>query len=380
LETQGLDHDTMLVYWPTLPIGPIPASPDRIEVAKARRLILEELLFDFPWNTEADKANALGMLLTSYLRPNGKFLSPLFIIDAPKSGSGKTYLARILQETVGALFRSWVNNEEEIRKALTTALMGDDVVIILDDVDKADTVKSATLASALTKRQWDDRVLGANKAFRGENNRVWALTGNNIKLGGDIPTRSVLVRLNPGQIDPKSRPVSEFQLGDLDIWIGQEENRVRVIRALLTLIMAWADHGAVESTVHHRFGKWANIIGGVLEFHQVGGFLDNQSQVEEHVYHDEHLADFYARWYELYRDEPQQVSKIRESLGKNPEMDGALAVWKNTFPRNRRQQLVSARGLASLLRDAIGQDHGGFQVDIKPDGHGHDLYYVSPVL
>ena len=156
-----------MIYWPDLPIGTIPAAPDRSEVAAAKKLILDELLADFPWHDDASKANAVAMLLTSYLEPHREFLSPLNVLDAPKSGSGKTFLARILLETVGAHFRTWVNSEEEIRKSLTACLMESDRAIVFDDVDKKDTVGSATLASALTKRQWDDRVLGVSKNFSG---------------------------------------------------------------------------------------------------------------------------------------------------------------------------------------------------------------------
>jgi hypothetical protein len=379
LERQGVDQATAMIYWPDLPAGPIPAAPGRSEVAASRHLLLDEMLHDFPWSSAADKANCLGMLLTSYLQPYARFLSPQFVLDALKSGSGKGHLVTIMVETTGAYFRTWVNDEAEIRKALTACLMESDPVIIFDDVDKRDTVASATLASALTKRQWDDRVLGVSKNFRGENNRTWVLTGNNVKLGGDIPSRSVLISLNPGATDPKLRKVSSFKLGDFDPWIRQEQNRVRVIRALLTLITAWADHGAPRSDVHHRFAEWAAVVGGVLEYHKVDGFLGNQARVEEHVHHDEHLASFFRRWSELYSDEPQQVSKLRETLGDEPDMLGSNDIWHGHWPKNRKNSPVTARGLASVLRDAVGQDHGGYQVDSKPDGHGHDLFFVSRI-
>jgi hypothetical protein len=378
LEVQGIDAATSMIYWPDLPVGTIPAAPGRSEVAAAKKFILGELLADFPWHDDASKANAVAMLLTSYLEPYAGYLSPQFVVDAPKSGSGKTFLARILQETTGAHFRTWVNDEAEIRKALTSCLMESDRCIVFDDVGRKDIVASATLAGALTKRQWDDRVLGVSRNFRGTNNRTWCLNGNNVKLGGDIPSRSVLIRLNPGASDPKKRAVSEFVLGDLDVWLSQDQNKVAVIRALLVLITSWADHGCPRSGIQHRFAGWAAMVGGVLEFHGVGGFLANQAAVEELVHYDEHLADFYKRWFTLYESEPQQVTRLRQTLGKDPEL-GDGHVWMGTWPRDRRHSLVTAKGLARLLKDAIGEDHGGFQVSTTRDKHGHDLYSVSPI-
>ena len=318
------------------------------------------------------------MLLTSFLEPYAGFLSPLFVLDALKSGSGKTFLARMLLETAGAHFRTWVNDEAEIRKSLTACLMEADRAIIFDDVVKTDTVSSATLSSALTKRRWDDRVLGVSKTFRGTNNRTWVLTGNNIKLGGDIPSRSVLISLNPGATDPKQREVSKFALGDLDVWLGRDENKIKVVRALLNLVMAWVAHGCPRAKIRHRFAEWAAVVGGVLEHHGVKDFLGNQAAVEEHVHHDESLADFFKRWFELYKAEPQQVTKLRATLGKVQEA-GDGKTWHGNWPRNKKHALVTARGLASMLRDAIGQDHGGYQVDSKLDEHGHDTFYVSKI-
>ena len=73
------------------------------------------------------------------------------------------------------------------------------------------------------------------------------------------------------------------------------------------------------------------------------------------------------------------MTKLRATLGNVPEA-GDGSVWNGNWPRNRKGSLVTARGLASLLRDAIGLDHGGYQVDSKSDEHGHDLFYVRPIV
>ena len=378
LEVQGVDAATARVYWPALPVGPIPARPSRSEVAAARKLILDQLMHDFPWSSAADRANCLAMWLTSYLEPFAGFLSPLFVLDASKSSSGKGFLVTLMVETTGAYFRSWVNDEAEIRKALTACLRENDPVVILDDVDKRDTVRSATLASMLTKKQWDDRLLGVSKNFRGTNNRTWVLTGNNVRLGGDIPSRSVLIHLDPGPGDPKDRDVSTFVLGDISVWLAREENKVRIIRALLILIADWAARGCPRSAVQHRFAEWAAILGGILEHHKVDGFLANQALVEQHVHYDEHLGDFFRCWHELHGDKPQGVKKLRAALGKDAERGNDL-LWKGHWPRGRKSELLSWKALGQELREALSQVHDGFQVDVVSDGHGGELFKVSPV-
>ena len=136
LEVQGVDPSTRRVYWPDLPVGPIPAKPTRSEVAAAKKFMLDQLMHDFPWSSPADKANCLAMRLTSYLQPYAGYLSPQFVVDASKSGCGKGFLVPVMVETAGAYFRSWVNDEEEIRKSLTACLMASDPVVVFDDIGK----------------------------------------------------------------------------------------------------------------------------------------------------------------------------------------------------------------------------------------------------
>ena len=229
----------------------------------------------------------------------------------------------------------------------------------------------------LTKQQWDDRILGVSKNFRGENNRTWVSNGNNVRLGGDIPSRSVRIHLDPGPGDPKERDVTEFKLGDISVWLTQEENKIKVIRALLTLINDWAAHGCPGTKAHHGFAEWAAVVGGVLEHHKIEGFLANQALVEQHVHYDEHLGDFFARWYELHKDEPQGTKRLHGSLGKDAEQ-GDLSAWKGTWPRGRKNDLLTWRALGKELRDVLSQDHGGYQVDVVSDGHGGDHFRVPP--
>ena len=91
LDKPGYDPETHLYYLPSpdLKIPPIPLLPDNEDVKKARNL-LNEVIIDFPFVTEADFTNMVALMLTPFIRPAILGPVPLAIISAPQAGSGKT--------------------------------------------------------------------------------------------------------------------------------------------------------------------------------------------------------------------------------------------------------------------------------------------------
>src|SRR5262249_39379603 len=67
----------------------VPAAPSREEVAGARALILEELLVDFPFVADADRAHAVAAMLLSHVRTLIEGPTPGNLYEAPTPGSGK---------------------------------------------------------------------------------------------------------------------------------------------------------------------------------------------------------------------------------------------------------------------------------------------------
>lgn len=137
------------------------------------------------------------------------------------------------------------------------------------------------------------------------NDRLWMCTGTNVKLGGDIPNRSVMVELNYDRPRPDLRSgfavqyvsaaerlgkdpdqVTEAeaeQYGQhLDVWLA--EHAPDVLHALLVLARAWVLADMPKSDHAFRGGiytRWAQVCGGLLEFHGIDGFLASRDQVPD---------------------------------------------------------------------------------------------------
>jgi hypothetical protein len=96
LDRPGYDRRSGIFYLPTVEMRPLPATLTAEDVAEARALIVDELLGDFPFATEADRVNACGLLLLPFVREMVSNATPLHLVEASTAGSGKSLLAGVL--------------------------------------------------------------------------------------------------------------------------------------------------------------------------------------------------------------------------------------------------------------------------------------------
>jgi len=272
-----------------LGMPPIPDKPSAPEVVAACDFLLGKFLKDFPWTTDADRANALAMLLTPLLREVIDDVFPFSYITAPERGSGKTLLAALVKILYGGSMRTLPRDEKEIEKTITSALRGACPVVIFDNIPQEMTIKSPSLAALLTMRQWTARILGGSRDGTWPNDRMWIATGTNVSLGGDFAQRSVRIAMDFGKPDPDQR--RGFAIPEIESWTGA--HRGEVLRHLLILVRAWQLAGAALDKRHVMRGytPWAQTLGGILAFHKVDGFLANRDEV---VGQDDEAAEMTA--------------------------------------------------------------------------------------
>src|SRR5262249_30619149 len=106
-------------------------------------------------------------------------------------------------------------------------------MVVYDNV--VHQIKSAQLSKALTAEIWADRILGRNASVSLPVNCSWIATGNNIRLGGDIPRRCYWVQMDAKCARPSER--TGFRHNPLKDWV--RANRPALVSALLTLARAW---------------------------------------------------------------------------------------------------------------------------------------------
>ena len=257
-------------------------STDTMTLRDAKQLILDELLGDFLFKSESDKANYLAYLLTFPMRTAIDGYIPLLAVDAPAQGAGKTLLLDLAsmvwtgQQAIAVQVGTDDRSErEEMRKRLTALLMESPESIVFDNVVRA--FNNASVASALTTGRYKDRLLGASMNIEVDIRTIMACTGNNLTFEGDMPRRVYWCRLTVDREKPETR--SGFRHPRLLSWCG--DNRLQLMHACLTLIKHWQEQDSpLSKQVWGSFEEWTQTIGGILEACGIEGFLDNQHETE----------------------------------------------------------------------------------------------------
>jgi hypothetical protein len=153
-------------------------------------------------------------------------------------------------------------NDEELEKRIETALITGDAIISLDNIDR--DLTSAVLSQALTQQQVKIRILGRNdRHVIVPATATFFATGNNLIIGGDLPRRTLLSRLDAKTERPELR---EFQR---DVEDAAFNERGKLVAAVLTILRAWqvaeaADKASVKAKPLGLFKRWSQRVRAPL--------------------------------------------------------------------------------------------------------------------
>jgi hypothetical protein len=280
-DTEGYCAETRTYYAPDpfLRLPALPLTPSDDEIERARELILDELLGQFPFVGESERAHAVALLILPFVREAIDGPTPLHLIEKPTPGTGATLLVDALTfpflgSPLGTMTEG--RDEEEWRKRITATLRNGPAAVLIDNIRHR--LDSSALSSAITTPCWEDRVLGASETLRARVRCAWIATGNNPALSGEMARRTVRIRLDAKVDRPWLR--EGFRHPNLRGWVA--ERRGEIIRAALTLCRTWVVAGMPRSSATlGMFDSWAGVIGGILETAAIPGFLGNLEELYE---------------------------------------------------------------------------------------------------
>lgn len=301
-DTPGYLPKSRLYFYPTANLAIGDTTPSKERVAWAKSLIMEHLLVNFPFESEASQANAVAELIQPFVRPMITGPTPIYAHDAPSPGSGKGLLAEALS-TVFTGSRAEMlapgENDAEWRKRITSALAPGQSHIIFDNV--SGVVDSASLASVVTALHWTDRILGKSEQTSMPVRCTWVLTGNNIQTSIEIARRVVKIRLVPGVEHPSLRDRKEFKHTPLVDWV--QANRSDLVTAVLVIVRNWIEAGQPRYTklTIGSYESWSEVMGGILETAGISCFMDNyREQLLEGNSEARAWRALFEAWYEKF--------------------------------------------------------------------------------
>lgn len=295
LDQPGYDEKSAILYEPTTRFPPIAEEPTP-EDALAAKTRLDDVLADFPFVAESDKAAAYAMLLTAAARPAIDGATPLFAIRATTPGTGKTLLAdvcSIISTGRGAARMMVGKNDEENRKLLLATGLEGASIVLLDNIEGS--FGSAAFAAALTSTQIADRLLGQSKRLTVSLRSVtWICTGNNLAFRGDLGRRAVPIDLDAGVEHPEDR--TGFRHADLLAFV--REHRAQLLVDCLTLLRAFlADAREHGFSKMGSFEAWDDLVRCACIFHGLGDPIAGRSRIRDESDNElDYIRNALAAW------------------------------------------------------------------------------------
>jgi hypothetical protein len=349
-------YDQATGMWLSLPPGlrHVPENPSAEDVAEARKLIVDTVLRDFPWVSNADRANYIALLFTPMLRELCDCLSPLGLITAAAPSSGKSLLTDMIACVHGGKMTTLPKQDEELEKKITAFFMNEMVpTVTFDNVGLGHTLNSSVLAQLLTQRVWDGRILGRSENIGRVNDKLWMVTGNNLQINNDMRSRSILVHIDPRVERPEERDTSAFAVGNLDVWMRQPENKARLVWSLLVMIRSWAAAGMPRSDDEMRtYTPWAQTLGGLLAHHGIEGFRENKDELADADEEKMEWSLFLQIWNQRHSDNWITASQLLADYQNTLFLSsgGGVDPWQGTFPLGSNGKTVTPKGLGKRFQ------------------------------
>jgi hypothetical protein len=369
----GYDEATRTLLFPdeTFAGIEVPDEPSPGEVAAAREFLLTEWMGDFPLDSDADRANLLGLIVTPAIRgmvPR----APLAVIDGLQMGVGKNLLVDCLLTVYtghAAQPMNWVTEPEELRKQITSAFRTGKEFFAFDE---AHTLEGTALAQALTAETWQDRILGVSTMANFPNRVTWISMGNNVQVKGDITRRVYRIALRPDYANPQDRRADSFRhpgLSGLDLGSWTRKHRRELMVAILTLIRAWFVQGQPLPQRGVSFGSfeaWEKIVGGIVETAGLTGFLGNLRVWRSESDFDTQYWEGHLRWLrEQFGERSFKTAEVKEKALTDPA--GFAAPPKLDDPTEKTYGKSLGEGYSRLR----GRRYGGFWIERDGHAHGH---------
>jgi putative DNA primase/helicase len=346
-------------HFPSLPLHP---SEDDIRAAVEH--IARNLLADFQFVGESERANCYAALLTPFVREMIDGPTPMFWIDKSKGGAGGTLLSGVISAPILGVAPSGVTaprDEAEWMRVILSKLRGSPNVFFIDNCNAY--LSSEALASAITGSRYEGRVVGSSNNVSSEARCLWVINGNNLRLGWELTRRVVRIRIEANE------PGHNYVHEDLLSW--HIKNRADIIYQLVVLIRAWEVGGCpappAGTPEFASFESWRKVVGGILHTAGIPGFLDNLQDARRQADEEsEDIRGFLCEW--------------EARIGSRPVFASDLVLIGQDFFQLQKDPKPAAIQLGkNILAKYQNQVHDGRRIHRLPESKGKTQWQLQIV-
>jgi hypothetical protein len=342
------------------------------EAARAALILLEDLLMEFHFVSDTDRAAALAAIFTAVVRPTLAY-APAFHVRAPVFGSGKTYLCELIGAFAGPGGNakvSYPTTSEEATKVILSLLLTSPAVIEFDDMD-TDWIPHGTIKRMLTAEHITDRILGVSKTATVSTRSLFLGSGNNVGPVRDLLRRVLTIHIDPRSATPATMSYKGYPVEKV------RQKRGLYVAAVLTIVQAWRAAGsprvAVDSIVTFG-GAWSDYCRHPLMWL---GHPDPATALLDQVRHDpdgDALGGLMTEWFAVFGSTPTTVRKAVEAtrLGQSNLLNAMLE-----FPVEERGEINRSK-LGRQLKKHANRIVGGFEFQ-QAEADGRTAWRVVAV-
>jgi hypothetical protein len=350
----GYDKATGFFFNPTVTFPDIPADlcTDDVEAAVKR---IEDIICDFPFDSQASKANAIGMMLCPLIRNLISGPVPAACIEAPSAGTGKTKLATVavMLATGDSATFAWKQEERENEVTITAALRDQRPVVCLDNV--TGIFGTGSLCAALTSTEVNIRPMGVSRIITVPVHTTWIVTANNIRPGEDMGRRMYKIR-----IDAKTnRPMQRTNFVHEDLLGYVAAHRGELVHAFMVLAAWWFQQGKPLTKIIPlgSFESWHTTIASILECAGVRGFLANLNETLGQEEGTVQWEGFLTVVESIWGDVPFKVIDIILKLKDThdgPTLKEAIPPWMPVANEDKLKQVLGSY-FSRKMGDRVGE-------------------------
>ena len=362
-DVPGYDKRSRTIYAPGNMRWPaIKHEPNRHDAVTALAE-LSEPFCDFPFVDPCDQSAAIAFLLSIVGRSAIAGPVPMFKSGSNTPGAGKGLIVDTVSIIATGRESSKMaptRDDNETRKRLLPIAIAAPPVLTFDNVEGM--FGSETLAMALTTGTFRERVLGSSEDMDIPLRTVFALTGNNIQLQGDLGRRIIPIDIDPKMEHPEDR--AGYRYPDLKAHVAAE--RPRLVVAALTLLRAYVVAGMPKHphSAKGSFEAWDRLVRGAIIWAGGADPARGAERLREAGDIDlERLRALIGAWRCLPEREVTTF-ELLERAKMSPELRAAIDAYA------MRGEPMDTTRLSMKLNQLCGRPCDGFRIQRGGTAHG----------
>lgn len=269
-----------LALYTDLPLDDLPWPPSDSDVKNALSLFYDDLLVDFPFKSQMDRAHAMAAFLLPFVRGIIYGHTPWHVFTSPVTGSGNTLLCNLIGDISGpGIVTTMLNPRSQSLRLDLISLMNLCLKnkSLLNEIHHPakHIIRSKHMVDAVVRHLHVGKGLFNSSLIPLNMLPIWWLHIHNETLEYSLARVSMRIKIVPNVERPWLNRT--FKHDHLEKWA--KDNRKQLVRSCLIMIYRWICDGCPpgEKTLW-RFAEWSKIMGGILSTAGVDGFLGRDDE------------------------------------------------------------------------------------------------------